>query len=400
MRRRRIVLLLLTAAMTTVAQAQTAVRAEYFIDADPGFGKAFPVSEAELGDKDYAIPLNGVSAGSHILYIRCSDADGRWSSTVSRPLYVQPYRGFRKMEYFFDTVDPGTGRAIPLPRPESSVGDFLYSLPTVGLPAGGHSVSVRGLRQDGSWCDVVTRPFLVVEHVEPADPGNLEYFIDTDPGYGLGKSVAAATGVSRLTLDLGNVTPGAHVLYLRSIDEQGRWSATVSRPLYVSPVVSMTALEYFFDQQDPGPGNGVQVPLAGKPSGEVAFEVDVQGLTDGQHQLNVRTKDVLGRWSLLSSESFTLTKSQTGITEVVADFTFQVTVSGSLCTVVPQGNNTRNDCRVEVIDVAGKTLAKEAWPVGRPQLSLPVAAREGTVLIVKVYDVKDGRQQLKRVLAK
>ena len=140
--------------------------------------------------------------------------------------------------------------------------------------------------------------------------------------------------------------------------------------------------------------------MAGKPSGEVAFEVDVQGLTDGQHQLNVRTKDVLGRWSLLSSESFTLTKSQTGITEVVADFTFQVTVSGSLCTVVPQGNNTRNDCRVEVIDVAGKTLAKEAWPVGRPQLSLPVAVREGTVLIVKVHDVKDGRQLLKRVLAK
>lgn len=397
---RRIALLLLTAAITTVTQAQTAVRAEYFIDTDPGYGKAWSVTGGELGCKDYAIPLNGVSAGSHILYIRCSDSDGRWSSTVSHPLYVQPYRGFWKMEYFYDDADPGTGNATPLPRPEFSIGELLCDLPTVGLSLGSHTVSVRGLRQDGSWCDVVTRPFMVLEHMVPTVPGNLECFVDTDPGYGLGMSVAATTGVNHLAIELGNVAPGAHILYVRSFDEQGRWSTTVSRPLYVCPVVNITVLEYFFDQEDPGAGNGVQVPLSGKKSGEVSFEVDVQGLAAGQHQLNVRTKDDLGRWSLVSSEPFTLTKNQTGIKEVVADFAFQIGLSRSLCTVTPAGSNSRNDCRIEIFDATGRSVAKATWSAATPQITLPVGAQPGTVLIVKIQDVKDGRQMTRRFLMK
>ena len=228
-----------------------------------------------------------------------------------------------------------------------------------------------------------------------------EFSIDSDPGFGHGQPVSGTQWGSReYELDLSGVQSGVHLLIIRCKDEYGRWSATVNRPLYVCPAVSITALEYFFDYQDPGVGQGVQVPLSGKKSGEVAFEVDVRGLTAGQHQLNVRTRDELGRWSLLSSESFTLTKDQTGITEVVADFAFQIDLGRTLCTVSSQGNNTRNDCRVEIIDAAGRSVAKAEWPVQTAQLSLPVGVQPGSVLIVKIQDVKDGRTLTKRLLMK
>ena len=61
------------------------VRAETFIDNDPGFGNAVPISVNGSGNiADFAFPLNttGLSSGKHSLYIRTMDANGQWSVTA------------------------------------------------------------------------------------------------------------------------------------------------------------------------------------------------------------------------------------------------------------------------------------------------------------------------------
>ena len=397
---RRIIGSLLTATLCTVTQAQGVVRAEYFLDTDPGFGAATSVEGAELGAKDYVLSLDGIKAGAHILYVRGQDAEGRWSPTVSQPLYVEPYRGFWQLEYFYDDADPGVGKATQLSRPTRSIGELLYSLPTTGLAVGTHTLNVRGMQQDGTWSGTVSRTFAILEHIIPVEKGNLEYFLDTDPGYGQGWTVAATTGTNRLSLDLGGVSNGTHILYIRCKDEQNRWSPTVSRPLYVCRYPNVMAVEYFFDQADPGLGQGTHVPLPeGKPT-EMAFEVAVGGLPLGQHYLNVRMMDSFGRWTDISSEPFTLIADPTGVLQVVTDFAFTIDAKLSRCHITPCANNNRHDCHVSIYTLGGQCMAERLWHPTEKQLSLPVNIQSNSVLIVKIQDIEDGRQMTKHIIIK
>ena len=149
--------------------------------------------------------------------------------------------------------------------------------------------------------------------------GFLEYFIDIDPGYGKANKVKEISAENNeLEFELGSVMPGAHMLYVRSIDEQGRWSTTISRPLYVRQPVSVIALEYFFDGADPGLGKAVPVVLPRDSKDEFSFEVAIKGLAAGDHQICLRSKNSDGIWSIVSKEQFSLTE-ETGIDVIDAE---------------------------------------------------------------------------------
>lgn len=147
----------------------------------------------------------------------------------------------------------------------------------------------------------------------------LEYFIDQDPGYGKATVVTEiGAGNNELEFELGSTQPGAHMLYVRTKDEQERWSTTIGHPLYVHPPVNISTVEYFFGNSDPGRGKGVLVipPVdAAKP---YEFEVSLGNLPVGEHTLNVRVKGTDGLWSPTVSRAFTLTDG-TGVGSVQAD---------------------------------------------------------------------------------
>lgn len=236
---------------------------------------------------------------------------------------------------------------------------------------------------------------------QQATQATAEYFLDTDPGYGAATPLAAAEfGSKEYELDLGGAAPGAHILYIRCRDEYGRWSPTISRPIYVSRNIDIVALEYYFDAPAPGSSKVVNVCTHGKKATEVDFDIDTEGLALGRHQLFVRAKDWLGRWTELSSESFLVVEQGTGVVTVKLDFAFRIEATQSRCVITPQGNNSRNDCRVDVYAVDGTKLTTALWKSGDARLSLPVNTRADAVLIVKIRDVIDGRLMTKRVMRK
>ena len=135
-----------------------------------------------------------------------------------------------------------------------------------------------------------------------------EYFFDTDPGYGNGFVIKdVEKGTNRLVIDLGDLPTGAHVLYVRSRDEAKQWSVTICRPFYVCRSAELAAIEYFFDDKDPGLGKAIPVELTKTGGDVITFEVKLTGLLQGEHTLNVRTKGSDGLWRPLVSEVFTLT---------------------------------------------------------------------------------------------
>ena len=284
------------------------VMAEYFIDTDPGYGKGMPIQKISTDTLHFVLSIEGLKAGAHILYVRSADDGGKWSSTVARPLYVSPVakEQFVEMEYFFDDSDPGFGKATPLSDFAEGLSNLVTALSTEDLNAGTHLLNVRGRRANGLWTSVTSRSFLVIAN-EPAKPF-VEYFFDTDPGYGNGFVIKdVEKGANRIVIDLGDLPTGAHVLYVRSRDETRQWSVTVCRPFYVCRSAELTAVEYFFDDKDPGQGKAISVELPKMSDNVVTFEVKLEGLALGEHKLNVRVKGNDGLWRPLASEAFTLT---------------------------------------------------------------------------------------------
>ena len=144
-----------------------------------------------------------------------------------------------------------------------------------------------------------------------AELARVEYFFDSDPGFGLGRPLGTpVVGGNTFVLDLSGVDAGAHILYIRAADSFGRWSPTMARPLYVvNPKAhSLTAVEYFFDDDDPGEGRAMSVALDPSSDGTVVLAIDIEQLSIGSHQLKVRACDDKGQWSLVECQSFVITQ--------------------------------------------------------------------------------------------
>ena len=156
---------------------------------------------------------------------------------------------------------------------------------------------------------IIVAILLVASAIRAQELVRVEYFFDTDPGYGNGIPLAQpVTGENNYEMSFESVTPGYHLLCIRAQDKDGRWSATTSRPLYVINPVDVTEIEYFFDK-DPGEGNAVAITVPENLSEPFAFEVASDQLEAGEHLLCVRAKGSDGIWTLVSSQAFTVNTS-------------------------------------------------------------------------------------------
>ena len=110
-------------------------RIEYFFDTDPGYGLANALDAPGNGEKSYALPIVGVGSGAHLLCLRAQDEQGRWSTVLSRPLYVINASDgeVTAIEYFFDKADPGVGNATAVTIPETHATEFSFDLDTAPM---------------------------------------------------------------------------------------------------------------------------------------------------------------------------------------------------------------------------------------------------------------------------
>ena len=347
-------------------QAQVPLRTEYFLDSDPGYGKARIVEGLTEGDNAMTFDLSDAPAGAHVLYVRSQDDAGRWSTTMSRPLYIEQLQDIVYVEYFIDS-DPGIGKATPLSLPDVDYRahlDFDVAINTADLELGMHELSVRACDALGQWATMLTRQFEVVEGggtepvIEQGDLARMEYFFDHDPGYGKGIPLQrASTGENTYEVSFDSVEPGSHLFCLRAQDEDGRWSAVLSRPLYVINPLGVAAIEYFFDT-DPGEGKATFVAIPDNLDDAFAFVAATDGLAVGEHRLYVRAKGLDGLWTFVSSSVFTVGVGLRG--DVNGDGAVNVADIASVIDVMAGGGteyekshaDVNEDGRVDVADIA------------------------------------------------
>ena len=144
----------------------------------------------------------------------------------------------------------------------------------------------------------VTHQFLISE---------MEYFFDTDPGHGLGKSLPVSSGYDisetlNITMPTPHLSQGFHSLFVRAKNSNGKWSLATEKQVFVigngvGKTEQISAVEYYFNQ-DPGFGMGNQVSYITNLDNNFQFPIDVSSLPAGGQILYIRVKDNTGKWSL------------------------------------------------------------------------------------------------------
>ncbi len=209
--------------------------AEYYIDHDPGYGLANPITvaaPASMVDLAQSISTDALSHGFHQLFIRVF-AEGSWGLPESRMIYVDPSGGgepvvIDQIEYYFD-ADPGYGSGTLLNIGASAnLINTTDAIATDALTPGFHILYIRGRSVEGVW----GLPEQRLVYVDALDQGMstdveaIEYFFDDDPGFGAGIEIATTPdSVVEIISALASsgLSSGIHTVTIRPRDTDGNW---------------------------------------------------------------------------------------------------------------------------------------------------------------------------------
>ena len=227
--------------------ASNIVAAEYFIDTDPGFGNASGIvltPSPDIINNAFPISLTSVSIGIHQLFIRSKNANGMWSVTGREIFYKSSnsaiVSNITKVEYFLDS-DPGFGNGVNVPvTANTDIQNSIINIPLTNTTEGIHNFYLRSKNTAGNWS--ITDHLLFVKLIR--GNGNItkvEYFIDSDPGFGNAVPVAINPAIdlaNQLTqVNITGLTNGNHKLYVRSRTSQ----ASSITNVYDFPISSSNA---------------------------------------------------------------------------------------------------------------------------------------------------------------
>ena len=145
-----------------------------------------------------------------------------------------------------------------------------------------------------------------------------EYFFDSDPGVGAATALPPFTANPNLDVTFlaasSSLSQGMHILGIRVKDNTtptNLWSIPVYLPVYIlanSPTIS--GAEYFFDT-DPGSGNAIPISVTAGATIDVTFAANSSALLVGMHVMGVRTRNLLGNWSIPAYVPFYIDRSRT-----------------------------------------------------------------------------------------
>jgi len=402
---------------------------EYFIDTDPGFGNGtnipFTVS-TDVTVSGFAVNINGLSNGVHQLYTRSKDSNGSWGHTNIKTFFIVnlsstiPPNGtpgnITKMEYFVDT-DPGFDNASAIsfsPANDVTLNNYPVTIGT--LSTGVHRLYVRSKDAAGKWGHTNIQNFAVVNNITiPASPAaglisKLEYFVDTDPGFGNGTTVSITPTDDlnnySFAANIGTLPNGNHVFYIRSFDV---WGLTYVYPFAVNTPLPLTLLSFNAQKQ-----NSI-VLLNWLTTNEINTQYfNVERSTDGIHFIPIGKVNAQTSTATNKAYSFTDNSFPTGIIyyrlkmmDINGTFTYSPIVrinnnSGIVINIYP--NPASNMATIELPSGIGKNIAinvinasgqlvKQLLQKSAPQIQLNVSAIPAGAYTVYITDGENNYTQ-------
>jgi len=219
--------------------SQQIVQAEYFFDNDPGFGNAHEISisnSSEIEINEY-ISTAELSAGFHTFHIRFKDENNQWSPVLSKGFYIEKNNdivyNIENAEYFFDD-DPGVGQGENISLTSSQEIEINEMIGIDDLDPGFHSFHIRFKDENNNWSSVLSKGFYIEKNHGNAIPIDyVEYFYDSDPGYGNAipyTDFSASTDLMETFFaNVSGLSEGMHEFNIRLRNEIDQWSQTYTQ---------------------------------------------------------------------------------------------------------------------------------------------------------------------------
>ena len=239
---------------------------EYFFDNNQVFGSGTALTgfsaSPDISSFNGAVNLGSITPGFHRFFIRTKDASGKWSLVLnsaldnfSAPVYntaPPAVVNVTQLEYFIDNNDLGFGNCIPISfAAGTDIAGLNANINITGVPSGIHRLFIRSKDANGKWSltnfsvfdNSAIMPYPTAPAAAPA-VSNMEYYIDTDPGFGNATpiSVPGNSGdISNFAVNInlsGSLSIGTHYLCIRS--KQNPWSVTNIIPFTAASSVPLT----------------------------------------------------------------------------------------------------------------------------------------------------------------
>ena len=328
---------------STSIRSDNIISAEYYWDTDPGQGSGYAMVafDGSFNQAFEAISKNPVTlpaVGNHTLNVRAKDISGNWGAVYTTVVRVDSASTSIRAddiiagEYYWDT-DPGQGSANPMVAFDGSFNQAFEAISKnpVLLPAiGNHTLNVRAKDVAGNWGVVYTTVVRVDSASTSIRADNIiagEYYWDTDPGQGSANPMIAFDGSFNQAFEAIAKNPvllpaiGNHTLNVRAKDVAGNWGVVYTTVVRVDSASTsiradnIIAGEYYWDT-DPGQGSANPM-VAFDGSFNQAFEAISQNPAVlpaiGTHTLNVRAKDISGKWGVVFTTVVQVDSASTSI---------------------------------------------------------------------------------------
>ena len=290
---------------------------EYYVDIDPGYGNALKFSTVSSPNDTIILSelvSHSLEPGFHNIFVRPKFVGGVWGISESQLVYVDQ-SGVSSLidtaEYFFD-VDPGYGNGTLVSEISTALKfhDLLGAVDASGLSLGFHNFYIRPRLEGGVWGIAESNLVYVIQVIDRRI-AEVEYFIDTDPGFGNADKFSQSD--STLVLDIDEIIladhllVGFHTITARPRYMDGSWGMEETMLFFIDKggveFLPVTEIEYFIGQ-DPGYGNANSIAFNPSSDTTMSLELLAQDLDSGNHHFTVRGRDVAGRWGIVDSRSF------------------------------------------------------------------------------------------------
>ncbi len=241
------------------------------------------------------------------------------------PVLVRAQSNITRVEYYID-IDPGFGNAAALSVSSAAdISNANIAINPATLAEGVHRLYVRAQNANGQWSMTNTwlfyKPYAGTGTLPAPVTYNItkvEYYIDTDPGYGNATPLNITPGTNIqdavIPVNPAPLVEGVHRLYVRAQNESGTWSMVNTLLFYkpysgtsipaLPPVPDITRIEYYIDT-DPGAGNATPLPASpGTDLQDLVIAINPADIGNGVHRLYVRSQNATGGWSMVNNWLF------------------------------------------------------------------------------------------------
>lgn len=229
------------------ARAQNIVSCEYFFDTDPGVGNGTDIEFAPSNEVvlNTDISIDSLTPGLHSFFLRWEDDEGRWSLADRRLFMVYGIentvqRQIVAAECFFDQ-DPGIGNGTEVGITQRDLVTIAGDLELSELISGLHSFYLRLMDESRNWSLADCRLFLINEAEADQYLTAAEYFINEDPGVGMGIPFSLPEdgfwndNIEIVSTLVQNVPWGRHWAGIRFRNNYGAWSLAKADSFLVGP---------------------------------------------------------------------------------------------------------------------------------------------------------------------